>query len=140
MAVFRRRFPEKRRNLVTFYHYDVGNGGFLHKSGSIPPDCIVRRIGKVLFNQGDIQNYINSGYALVAITGNASSGNILHDIIIYGYDTSAGVDYVYLIDPSTGTSLFRTRGQLDNGSWKNGVYLPYGGTIYPYCAGLFPNP
>ena len=48
----------------------------------------------------------------------------VQDIIIDGYDTSAGVDYVYLIDPSTGTSLFRTRGQLDNGSWKNGVYLP----------------
>ena len=50
------------------------------------------------------------------------------------YGTKALIEKLHnhgIIDPSTGTSLFRTRGQLDNGSWKNGVYLPYKVNIYP---------
>ena len=83
------------------------------------------------FSQPQIQNYINNGYALVAITGNAYGTSTLHDIIVYGYTAAGGAEYVCIIDPDTGQSLTVSRNSLIKGSWKSGYNLPYFATIYP---------
>ena len=83
------------------------------------------------FSQSQIQNYINSGYALAAITGNPYGTLSLHDIIIYGYETKNGIEHLFIIDPDTGVGSEKTRASLIDGTWKPGYSLPYFSTIYP---------
>lgn len=84
------------------------------------------------YSYSQIMASINAGYPLVGIMGNVNGTTNLHDIVIYGYTTVSSVNYVYIVDPSTGGCKQKTYTSIANGSWYGSGSYPYSGTIYTY--------
>lgn len=85
------------------------------------------------YSYSQIMASINAGLPLIGIMGNVNGTTNLHDIVIYGYSTVSSVNYVCIVDPSTGYRTQKTYTSLANGSWYgSGSSFPYSGTIYTY--------